>query len=101
MRREQLGRAQHGHIAEQLRTDFVLPAVAAIILHVDRAQSHAMREHSEQRVVLVVGVRGSLHERSRYVEFAQRQAERNVPAVLGHQREVHAVLRQHAELVRR
>ena len=97
---EQLGGAQHGHVAEQLRPDFVLAAVAAVVLHVDRPQSHAMREQREQRVVLVVGMRRGLHECSGDVEFAQRQAERDVAAVLRHQREIHAVLREDAKMAR-
>ena len=100
VRRQQFGGAQHAHVAEQLRADFVLPAVAAVVLQVDRPQSHAVREQREQRVGLVVGVRRRLHERSGDVEFAQRQAERDVAAVLRHEREVHAVLREDADVVR-
>ena len=93
VRREQLGGAQHRHVAEQLRADFVLPAVAAVVLQVDGAQPHAVGEQGEQRVGLVVGMRRRLHESARNAEFAQRQAERDVAAVLGHQGEIHAILR--------
>ena len=94
MRGEQLRGAQHADIAKQLRPDLVLSAFAAIVLHVDDAQSHAVREQREQRVGLVVGMRRRLHEGAGDVQLAQRQSERDVAAVWRHERIGHAVLRE-------
>ena len=41
---QQFGCAQHGDVAEQLRADFILAAVAAVVLHIDDAQAHAVAE---------------------------------------------------------
>ena len=62
MRRHQLGSAQNSDVTEQLRTNLVLPTLAASRLHIDRTQSHAMREHRVQRVRLVVGMSRGLQE---------------------------------------
>ena len=97
VRGEQFGGAQDGDVAEQLGADFVLSAVAAVVLQVDRAQAHAVAEHGEQRVGLVVGMRRSLQERAGNAQLANRQAERDVAAVLAHDRIVHAILRHDAD----
>jgi hypothetical protein len=94
VRRQQLGRAQHAHVPEQLGADFVLPAVAAIVLQVDRTQAHAQPEHGEQRVGLIVGVRRALHEGPGDAQLAKRQAQPDVAAVGRHPRKAHAVLRR-------
>jgi hypothetical protein len=44
MRGQQLGGAQHGDIAEQFGADFVLAAIAAVVLHIDGAQAHSIAE---------------------------------------------------------
>ena len=92
VRREQLGRAQDRDIAEQLWADFVLAAIAAVVLHVDHAQPHAVSEEREERVGFVVRVRGRLQEGGRNAQLAQGQAERNVTVVGRCLREAHAVL---------
>jgi len=93
VRRKQLGRAQHTHIAEKLRADFVLPAVAAVVLQVHGAQPHAVGEERQQAVALIVGMRRGLQERPGDTQLAKRQPERDVPAVLGHHRIGQASLR--------
>ncbi len=100
MRRQQLRRAQHRQVPEQLRPNFVLPAATAVILHIDGSQSHAMREHREQRIVFVVRVRRRLHKRSGHVELPKRESERNMAAVPGHERRIRPALRQDADMVR-
>ena len=97
VRGEQFRGAQHAHVVEQLGADFVLPALAAVVLQVDGPQSHAVAEPCEHGIGLVVGMRGSLHEGAGHREFAQRQTERNVPGILSHQRERHARLRLHMD----
>ena len=94
MRRQQLGRAEDAHVPEELGADLVLPALAPVVLDVDRTQAPAMREHREERVRFVIGMRGRLHERAGHVQLADREAERHVAAVLVDDREVLAVLRQ-------
>src|SRR5215469_2252527 len=94
--REQFGSAEHGDIAEQLGADFVLAAVAAVVLDIDHSQSHAVAEQSEQGVGFVVGVRGRLHEGAGDAQLAQRETERDVTALLGDDGVAHAVLRLEA-----
>ncbi len=84
---------QDADVAKQLRTDFVLPAFAAIVLHVDRPQAHAEAEEREERVGLVVGMRRRLHERARDIQLTDREAERQMPAVGRRDRVGHPVLR--------
>jgi hypothetical protein len=92
--REQFRRPQYADIAKQLGTDLVLPAFTAVVLHVDRSQAHAVREHREERVGLVVWMRGRLHEGAGHVQLPDREPERNVAAVGRHDRVRHAVLRE-------
>ena len=101
VRRQQFGRAQHRHILKQLRPYLVLPAVAARRLQVDGTQAHAVREHGEECIGLIVGVRRDLHEGARDAQLAQRQPQRNVAARLRDQRKGHAVLRLDAQIGRR
>src|SRR5215471_9998100 len=92
MRRKQFGRPQDADIAEQLRSDLVLPSLAAVGLERDRAQALAVRVERKKRIRLVVGMRGRLHERTRDIEFANRKPERHMAAVGRHDRVRHAVL---------
>ena len=100
VRREQFGGAQHGEVVEQLRADFVLPAVAAIVLQIDHAQPHAVSEIREQRVGLVVGVRGGLQERAGDAQLTKRETELDMAVVRRHPRIVLAVLSQYPDIVR-
>ena len=93
MRGEQLGSAQHGDIAEQFRSDFVLAAVAAIILDIDDAQTLAVPEVGEERIGFVVGVGGRLQKSTGDAELAERESKRDMAAAGGGLRERHAVLR--------
>ena len=61
---EEFLRAQHAERLGQLRADLVLSAVAARRRHERRAHALPFTDHREQRVVLVVGVRVRLHERT-------------------------------------
>ena len=97
VRGKQLGGAEDTHVTEQFGPDLVLAAVAAVVLQVHRAQAHAVSEEREHGVGLVVGVCGGLHEGSGNGEFAERQAERDVAAILRHERKRHARLRQHVD----
>ena len=63
MHGEQFLGAQHAERLEELRADLVLAAVTARGADEHGPQSLAVTEHRQQRVVLVVGMRGRLHER--------------------------------------
>ena len=78
MGRQQLRRAEDGEILEQLGADLVLAAAAARRLQGNGPKAHPPREQRQQRVVLVIGMRGDLHERAGHVQPAERQPERHV-----------------------
>ncbi len=99
VRRQELRRPEHSHVAKQLGPDFVLAPFAARRLHVDGPQALAEREQRVELVVLVVGMSGRLEERARHAEAAQGDAERDVPVVLGDERD-HPRLRVERELTR-
>ena len=83
---EQLGSPQHGDVAEQFGAYFVLAAFAASGLDVDRAEAHAVCKQGIERVVLIVRMRRSLHERAGYAQLPKRQAQRDMTAILGPKR---------------
>ena len=76
MRAELFG-PQNGERVEDLRADFVLPAVAAGGRREDRPHALAAVQHHVQRVVLVVGMRGGLHEHAGVGQMPQHQTERD------------------------
>src|SRR3954464_15474312 len=78
MDREQLFGPQHSERLKDLRADLILSAVAASRRYQRRPHPPAVAHDREQRVVLVVGVRVGLHERSGGGEFPEEQAERDV-----------------------
>ena len=66
---QQLLGAQHAERLEDLRADLVLPAVAARRGHERGPHAAAVAHHRQQRVVLVVGMRGRLHEGAGRLSF--------------------------------
>ena len=75
MRRRQFLRAQHRERHEQLGANLVLPAFTVRGRHQRRAESLAVREIRQHRVVLVVWVGRGHHEGPDGVQFAQRQLQ--------------------------
>ena len=74
--------AEHAERLEDLGADFVLAAIPAGRRHEGRAHPAAVAHHREQRVVLVVGMRGGLHEGPHRLELAQRESEGGVAGEL-------------------
>jgi len=89
MQRGQLLGAQHAKCLEELGADFVLATVAARRRCERRPITLAAIQHHEQRVVLVVGMGGRLHEDAGVREVPQREPERHVSALLVHRHDPH------------
>jgi hypothetical protein len=82
VRRVQFLGAQHAERLEDLRADLVLAAVAARRRHEHRPHPLPEAQFSQQRVVLVVRMRGGLHVGADGVELAQHQAQRDLAGML-------------------
>ena len=82
MQRRELFGPQHAERFENLRADFVLPAVAARGGRERRPVALAAVQHHEQPVVLIVGMRGGVHEDAGVAEMPERQPERDMPALV-------------------
>ena len=78
MQGAELLRAQHAERLENLRSNLVLAAVAARRGRERRAIAVPVIEHHQQPIVLVVGVRGRVHEDAGIRQMTQGEAERNV-----------------------
>ena len=89
VQRGELAGAQHAERLEDLRADLVLAAVAARRGRQRRAIALAAVQHHQQPVVLVVGVRGGVHEDAGVAEVPQHQAERDVPLLLVERHDAH------------
>ena len=89
MERGELLGPQHAERLENLRADFVLPAVAAGRRRERRAIALSAIQHHEQPVVLVVGMRGGYHEDAGVAKMPQRQTERDVPLLLVERDDAH------------
>jgi hypothetical protein len=100
MQRGQLAGAQDAERLEDLRTDFVLAAVAARRRRERRAIAEAAVQHHEQPVVLVVGMRRRVHEDAGVDKVAQRQAERDMPVLLVDRHDAHLRARDSDECER-
>ena len=84
VRGQQLLGAQHAERLEQLRADLVLAAVAARRRREHDAQPLPVALHRQQRVVLVVGMRGRVHDRADGGELPEHQREpRLAPRISG------------------
>ena len=77
MHRFELSGSQHCQWVVQLGPDLVLPAVASCRGRQNRAHALPAIQVHVQRVVLVVGMGGRLHEHRCAVELAQDQAQRD------------------------
>ena len=77
--RVELLRPQHAERLEQLGSDFILPAVAARRRRQRGAISLTAIQQHQQRVVLVVGMRGRVQEDAGVRQMTKREAERDVP----------------------
>ena len=76
--------AQHRQCLEDLGADLVLAAFPARGRDERRAEAPGVPVVGQQRVVLVVGVRGGHHQVAHGVELAQRQLESGFPGHRGH-----------------
>ena len=81
--RAQLLGTQDAERFEQLGADLVLPAVAARGGREDHAQALSLTLLRQQRVVLVVGVRGDVHHRSGGSELAEDQLQSDQSPLVG------------------
>ena len=81
---EELLGPQDAERLKQLGADLVLAAVAARRGHEHRAHTLAEAQHRQQRVVLIVGMRGRLHERADRGQLPQHQLQAHVIGMLAH-----------------
>jgi hypothetical protein len=76
--REELLGPKHAQSLEDLGANLVLPTIAARGAHERRPHPAAVTHHRQQRVVLVVWMRGRFHERAGRGELAQHQPQCSV-----------------------
>ena len=83
VRRAQLLAAQHAQRLEQLGADLVLAAVASGGRGQNHAQPLPVALPGQQRVVLVVGMRGDVHHRAGDGELAEDQLQAHQAPLVG------------------
>ena len=79
MQRRQLASPQDAERLEELGPDLVLAPVAARRGRQRSAVALTAIQHHQQPVVLIVGVRGSVHEDAGVRQMPEREPERDVP----------------------
>ena len=89
MHRRELFGPQHAERLEDLRADLVLAAIAARRRRERGSIAEPAVQHHEQRVVLVVGMRGGLHEDAGVAQMSEHQAQRDMPLLLVERHDAH------------